>query len=66
MTPEGREQQHQHGQDFQAPEFDDSDWDTISVPSNVEMLGEGEPIYFNLNYPFEDELDALLDRPQPD
>ena len=47
-------------QDFQAPEFDDSAWDTIPVPSNIEMLGYGEPIYFNLNYPFEDELDAPL------
>ena len=47
-------------QGFQSTEFDDSAWDTIAVPSNVEMLGYGEPIYFNLNYPFEDELDARL------
>jgi len=45
---------------FEAPGFDDSTWDSISVPSNVEMLGYGAPIYFNINYPFEEQLDAPL------
>jgi beta-galactosidase len=45
---------------FEAPGYDDASWDRISVPSNVEMLGYGEPIYFNLSYPFEDQLDAPL------
>jgi len=42
--------------DFFASSFDDSAWDTISVPSNVEMLGYGEPIYFNILYPWETSL----------
>jgi beta-galactosidase len=45
---------------FEAPGFDDSAWDRISVPSNVELRGYGEPIYFNINYPFEDQLDEPL------
>lgn len=28
-------------------------WDTISVPSCLEMKGYGEPMYVNVNYPFE-------------
>lgn len=38
---------------FAAVEFDDGDWDEIDVPSNVEMLGYGEPVYLNIAYPFE-------------
>lgn len=37
---------------FWTPDFDDSRWDTISVPSNVEMLGYGVPIYVNVKYPW--------------
>ncbi len=32
--------------------FDDSGWDLISVPSNMEMKGYGYPIYTNMNHPF--------------
>lgn len=37
---------------FHSPNFDDSGWDDISVPSNWEMLGYGTPIYTNITYPF--------------
>ncbi|MFA7691574.1 MAG: glycoside hydrolase family 2 TIM barrel-domain containing protein [Candidatus Hydrogenedentales bacterium] len=38
--------------DFSNPEFDDSDWDTIPVPSNVEIEGYGIPIYVNIPFPW--------------
>ncbi len=38
--------------DFWKPEFDDSDWKTIPVPSNVELSGYGIPIYVNIRYPW--------------
>src|SRR5258705_2625857 len=37
--------------DFWKPEFDDHNWQTIPVPSNVEMFGYGIPIYVNIEYP---------------
>jgi beta-galactosidase len=49
---------------FEAADFDDSAWDTIQVPSNVEMLGYGEPIYFNTHYPFDPELTSDFDFPE--
>lgn len=50
-------------QGFEVPEFDDTDWETIAVPSNVEMRGYGEPIYFNLHYPFDPTLESNFDFP---
>ncbi len=38
--------------DFWKPEFDDSQWTTIPVPANVEMLGFGIPIYVNIPFPW--------------
>lgn len=38
--------------DFWKPEFDDRQWTTIPVPSNVEMHGFGIPIYVNIQYPW--------------
>ncbi|HYG35386.1 MAG TPA: glycoside hydrolase family 2 TIM barrel-domain containing protein [Clostridia bacterium] len=38
--------------DFWKPDFDDRAWKTIPVPSNVEMLGYGVPIYVNIPYPW--------------
>lgn len=38
--------------DFWNPDFNDSAWDTIEVPSNVEMKGHGIPIYTNSRYPW--------------
>src|SRR5699024_926111 len=37
---------------FYHPEWDDTDWDTLPVPSNWEMHGHGTPIYTNIIYPF--------------
>ncbi len=38
--------------DFWSPDFDDSAWASIPVPSNVEMHGYGVPIYVNVQYPW--------------
>ena len=38
--------------DFYNSDFDDSNWDTITVPSNWELEGFGTPIYTNIDYPF--------------
>jgi len=48
---------------FEAVGFDDSGWEAIEVPSNVEMLGYGEPIYFNVHYPFDPTLESVFDFP---
>jgi beta-galactosidase len=37
---------------FEQPGFNDSAWDTLNVPSNVELQGYGTPIYTNITYPF--------------
>ncbi|WP_242586801.1 glycoside hydrolase family 2 TIM barrel-domain containing protein [Streptomyces sp. MST-110588] len=37
---------------FHAPDYDDSRWDRIPVPSNWEILGYPEPIYLNVKYPW--------------
>ena len=38
--------------DFYKTNFDDSKWDTITVPANWELEGFGIPIYTNIDYPF--------------
>ena len=38
--------------DFWGDAVDVSEWDTISVPSCLEMKGYGVPLYINVNYPF--------------
>ncbi len=42
--------------DFMAEDFTGADWDTISVPSNWEIKGYGQPIYTNITYPFTPEI----------
>ncbi len=42
-------------EDFYGNDVDASAWDTISVPSCLEMKGYGYPYYINENYPFKDE-----------
>ena len=37
---------------FWQPDFDDSRWEVIPVPANVEMHGYGIPIYVNIKYPW--------------
>lgn len=41
-------------QDFWADDADVSGWDTIRVPSCLEMKGYGKPYYVNVEYPFVD------------
>ena len=38
---------------FEKPEFDDSSWSTIDVPSNWECRGFGQAIYKNIGYGFD-------------
>ncbi|MCH7410518.1 DUF4981 domain-containing protein [Belliella sp. DSM 111904] len=45
-TPDQRPQQ------FHEINFNDKDWDLISVPSNWEMEGHDIPVYTNVSYPF--------------
>jgi beta-galactosidase len=39
--------------DFYKPGFDASKWNDIPVPANWQMHGFGQPIYTNINYPFD-------------
>lgn len=41
--------------DFYKTTYDASAWKTIQVPSCVEMLGYGTPIYTNITYPFKNQ-----------
>jgi beta-galactosidase len=42
-----------HGEDgFAATDFDDSAWQTLTVPSHWQMAGFGAPAYTNVRYPF--------------
>lgn len=45
--------------DFFGDAADVSSWDTITVPSCLEMKGYGEPLYINVNYPFSDSPPAI-------
>ncbi|MFI3290090.1 MAG: glycoside hydrolase family 2 TIM barrel-domain containing protein [Rikenellaceae bacterium] len=42
--------------DFMAEDFAGENWDEISVPSNWEMKGYGQPIYTNIIYPFTPDI----------
>ncbi len=46
--------------DFWRPDFNDSLWETIPVPANVELLGHGIPIYVSSNYPWRPPWNAPL------
>ena len=47
---------------FEQPGFDDSGWDTIDVPSCVEMRGFGVPHYSNVRYPHANIQPFIRDR----
>ena len=47
--------------DFSRAGFDDSDWQTIDVPSCVEMRGYGVPHYTNVTYPHKKAPPRILD-----
>lgn len=38
--------------EFQAKDYDDSNWDNIRVPLSWEMANYGKPVYTNVGYPF--------------
>ncbi len=46
--------------DFWGDNVDVSAWDTISVPSCLEMKGYGKPYYINVNYPFADNPPKIV------
>lgn len=39
-------------ENFHEPEYDDTFWDEIPIPSNWQMLGYDIPIYSNIRYPY--------------
>lgn len=47
---------------FEKPEFDDGGWDSIDVPSCVEMRGFGVPHYSNVDYPHANVQPLIRDR----
>ncbi|MFK7910815.1 MAG: glycoside hydrolase family 2 TIM barrel-domain containing protein [Akkermansiaceae bacterium] len=49
--------------DFYKTGFDASNWKTIQVPSNVELLGHGTPIYTNQAYPFQKNPPYVMSDP---
>ncbi|MEU8989161.1 glycoside hydrolase family 2 TIM barrel-domain containing protein [Streptomyces sp. NPDC048558] len=50
--------------DFHRTDVDDSDWDTIPVPSVWQMHGYDRPIYVNITYPYWGP-NGLGEEPQP-
>lgn len=46
--------------DFYADDADVSAWDTITVPSCLEMKGYGDPLYINVDYAFNDAPPAIV------
>ena len=42
--------------DFFKPGFNDAGWDSIPVPGNWELHGYGDPIYFNVGYPWRNDF----------
>lgn len=49
--------------DFYRPEFDDSSWKTIPVPSNWQIQGYGTPIYRNAGYTFQRDWPHVMGEP---
>ncbi|RAJ08262.1 beta-galactosidase [Chitinophaga skermanii] len=45
---------------FYQPNYDDKNWATIPVPSNMEMQGYGTPIYTNITYPFKNDPPRVM------
>ena len=50
---------------FFEPDYDDSSWNTIPVPSNWELLGYDIPIYTNVKYPHEKTPPKIQDHYNP-
>ncbi len=49
--------------DFYKPDFDDSGWKDIPVPSNWEVLGYGTPYYRNNGYVFKKDFPHVMSEP---
>ena len=49
--------------DFCKPDYDDSSWDNIPVPSNWQMHGYGIPLYSNITYPFKKDPPRVMGEP---
>lgn len=47
---------------FERPDFDDGGWDSIDVPSCIEMRGFGVPHYVNTRYPHANIQPLIRDR----
>lgn len=47
-------------EDFYADDVDASSWDTITVPSCLEMKGYGDPYYINVGYPFSNSYPKIF------
>ena len=45
---------------FEKPEYDESGWAQISVPSNIQMEGYDEPAYVNSQYPWDGRENLAL------
>ncbi|EWH08276.1 glycoside hydrolase family protein [Catenovulum agarivorans DS-2] len=45
--------------DFYKSNFNSANWDTITVPSNWELLGYGTPIYTNSTYPMFEKVNEI-------
>lgn len=52
--------------DFHRPDFDDSSWARIPVPSNWEMQGYGTPIYVSAGYPHRIDPPRVMSEPPED
>jgi beta-galactosidase len=51
--------------DFYKPGHDVSGWAEIQVPSNMELMGYGTPIYVNSRYPFRMRAPKVMGTPSP-
>ncbi len=60
------EEHEASAKEFFSTGFDDSAWDTIPVPSNVELQGYGTPIYRNAGYTFAKNPPSVTDEPPAD
>jgi beta-galactosidase len=49
--------------EFEQPQFDDTSWKTLSVPSNWQMHGYGVPVYTNVTYPFLNDPPKVMGEP---
>ncbi|TWU42973.1 Beta-galactosidase [Novipirellula aureliae] len=49
--------------DFFRDDFDVSNWDNLSVPSNWQLKGYGVPVYTNMEYPFKKDPPRVMGEP---